>query len=94
MIRLKEFEHERGGSITVVMTPFDLASLMADIMTAVAHMEDGKEKEPRAWEVLGLEGRLKDARADYEELRWIQVERNAVIDSLPYGAIAGLPKEP
>jgi len=85
MIRLVS-AGERGEDVVVKMTVFDLVSLMNDEMYAVVKMESSKEeseatakaegKTESSWEILGLEGRLKDARANYKELEAIHEQVN------------------
>lgn len=74
MIKLKE-PGERGGTLLVEMTPFDLISLKAGIESAVIHLSERKEENPESWKIFGLEGLLKDQEANLQELVRVQADR-------------------
>ena len=68
----------------VEMTPFDLLSLQEGLMSAVIHLEHLKETnggdDPKgSWRVLGIEAKLKDARANYKELGRVLEDREKVL---------------
>jgi hypothetical protein len=89
MIRLQD-PGERGGELTVTMTPFDLLSLQEACMRGIAHgldradeyqkkvaaAEPGVERSVRQELLDAILGRVKDDRANYEELQRVLDERN------------------
>ena len=78
MIKLKE-SGERGGYLTVEMTPFDALSLLEGLSIAILRCEDVKKENPENWEILGREAKLKDARANYSEIEKVLEDREKIL---------------
>jgi hypothetical protein len=80
MIRLKE-PGERGGYMTVEMTPFDALSLLEGLTAAIFVLEDKiTENEGKKLIQQMYEPKLKDARANYKEISMALQRRNDIID--------------
>jgi hypothetical protein len=85
MIRLQD-PGERGGTIAVTMTPFDLLSLQEACMRSQLHnehrLQEYQEKlgpEPTMAEediIQFLRAKIKDDQANYAELQRVLDERN------------------
>lgn len=81
---------QRGGTLTVEMTPFDLVALLNDESYTVRKMEadrsasreqaEAEGKPESGWDVLGLDVRLNDAKANLKELERVQSDREAALN--------------
>ena len=81
MIRLKE-SGVRGGFMLVEMTPFDALSLLEGLSIAATQMERVKKEIPDAWEILGYEAKLKDARSNYSEIERVLEDREKILKGI------------
>jgi len=80
MIRLKE-PGERGGYMTVEMTPFDALSLLEGLTAAIFVLEDKiTENEGKKLIQQMYQTKLEDARANYKEVSMTLQRRNDIID--------------
>lgn len=79
MIKLKD-AGERGGTLTITCSPFDLLSLQEGLTFAIIHFEERQEANPESRDLLGFGAKEKDARANYREIERVLTEREKVLN--------------
>jgi hypothetical protein len=78
MIRLVD-PGERGGELTVSMTPFDLLSLKQMTELATIHINEAIEKTPEELWKDAFRARLKDCEMNMDELNAVEKRREALL---------------
>jgi hypothetical protein len=70
---------ERGGELTVSMTPFDLLSLKQMTELATIHINEAIEKTPEELWKEAFRARLKDCKWNMEELTAVEKAREEAL---------------